>query len=156
MPVTHPAFRYVVTSPSGKLLEGMATSVVFPAHDGQVCVWYNHIPMLCELGLGMMKITGIAPDVDTPADVTFLFIDGGFMLLAANVLTITAFEAVYPQVTKLEKIQRIIERAEKSAAGTVTLLQRRHYLNKISLLRQLVQREYQQEAAQATDKESYK
>jgi F0F1-type ATP synthase epsilon subunit len=154
MPATHPAFQCVVTSPSGKLLGGLATSVVFPAHDGQVCVWYNHIPMLCKLGLGIMKITGVAPDVDTSANITFLFVDGGFALLAANVLTITAFEAVSPRDTKLEKIQRIIEKAEKSAAGAVTPLQRRHYLNKISLLRQLVQREYRQETVEATAEES--
>jgi F0F1-type ATP synthase epsilon subunit len=155
MPAIHPAFQCIVTSPSGKLFEGMATSVVFPAHDGQVCVWYGHIPMLCKLGLGIVKITGVPPDIDTPPSVTALLIDGGFMLLAANVLTITAFEAISPRDTKVEKIRRIIEKAEKLASGEVTVEQRRHHLKKISLLRQLVQREYQQETVEATDKESY-
>lgn len=112
--------------------------------------------MLCKLGLGIIKITGVPPDIDTPPNVTTLLIDGGFMLLAANVLTITAFEAISPRDTKVEKIRRIIEKAEKSASGEVTVEQRRHYLKKISLLRQLVQREYQQETVEATDKESYK
>jgi F0F1-type ATP synthase epsilon subunit len=115
---------------------------VFPAHDGEVGVWCNHIPMFCKLGMGVMKIIGVSPDVGTSLDVTFLLIDGGFALLAANVLTIIAFDAISPRDTKSEKIQRIVERTEKLASSDIAAEQRRHYLKKISLLRQLAQRRY--------------
>jgi F0F1-type ATP synthase epsilon subunit len=93
VPAAHPEFQCVVVSPLGKLLDCKTTSVVFPAHDGEVGILCNHIPMFCKLGVGVMKITGIPPDVDTPPQVTFLLIEGGFALLAANVLTIMAFAA---------------------------------------------------------------
>ena len=154
MPAVHPAFQCVVISPSGKILDCIATSVVFPAHDGEVGIWYNHIPMLCKLGMGVMKIIRASSDVDTLPDVVFLLIDGGFALLAANVLTIIAFDAISPRDTKAEKIQRIVERTEKLASGDVTIEQRRHHLKKISLLRQLAQRGHREETVEATDKES--
>ena len=93
-----------------------------------------------------MKITGVSPDVDTPATRTVLLIDGGFALLAANVLTITAFEAISPRDTKAEKIQRIIEKTEqKLTSGPITPQQRLYYLKKISLLKQLLQQRQPQE-----------
>jgi F0F1-type ATP synthase epsilon subunit len=93
VPAAAPEFQCVVVSPLGKLLDCRATSVVFPAHDGKVGILYNHIPMLCKLDGGVMKITGVAPDVDTPPKVTYISVEGGFALLAANVLTIIAFDA---------------------------------------------------------------
>jgi len=124
----------------------MVTSVVFPAHDGRVGIWHNHIPMLCKLGMGMMKITHILPDVDTPLSEILLFIDGGFALLAANVLEVTAFDAISLRDTKAEKIQRIIKRLEKSVATALTPESRHHYTTKISLLKQLLQQYYPKEA----------
>ena len=137
MPAMHPAFQCVVTSPSGRLIDCMATSVVFPAHDGEVGILYNHIPMLCELGMGIMKITGVPPDIDTSPSETFLFIDGGFALLAANVLAITAFEAISPRDTESARMEQIIERAERTAAEAAISQQRSYYLRKISLLKRL-------------------
>lgn len=144
MPAVHPAFQCVVTSPLGKLIDCMSTSVVFPAHDGEVGIWCNHTPMLCKLDMGIMKITGVPVDVDTPAETVFLLIDGGSALLAENILTIITFDAISFRDTKSEKIQRIIERTEKSTANAATPQQRRHYLKKSSLLMQLSQLEHKQ------------
>ena len=49
-------FQCVVVAPPGKIIDCKATSIVFPAHDGMVGVLYDHMPMFCELGLGMMEI----------------------------------------------------------------------------------------------------
>jgi F0F1-type ATP synthase epsilon subunit len=95
----------------------MATSVVFPAHDGKVGILYNHLPMLCKLDGGVMKITGVPPDVDTLPQITSLLIEGGFALLAVNVLTIMAFDAASLDDNSAEKI-RLLKgpKAKKSAA----------------------------------------
>ncbi len=155
MPAVHPSFQSVVISPLGKLLDCQTISVVFPAHDGEVGIWHNHIPMLCKLGMGIMKIVGVPLDVDTPPETVFLLIDGGSALLAENVLTIITFDAISFRDAKSEKIQRIIERTEKSAAKADTLQQRQHYLKKSSLLMQLSQLEHRQGAAETTGKESH-
>lgn len=146
MPAVHPSFQCVVISPLGKLLDCQTISAVLPAHDGEVGIWYNHIPMLCKLGTGIMRITDVPPDVDTSPAVTCLLIDGGFALLAANVLTVTSLEAISPRDTKAEKIQRIIKGLEKSVAAALTPENRHHYTKKISLLKQLLQQYYPKEA----------
>jgi F0F1-type ATP synthase epsilon subunit len=115
VPAVHPEFQCVVVSPLGKLLDCKATSVVFPAHDGKVGVLYGHIPMLCKLAVGVMKISGVPPDVDTPPQVTSLLIKGGFALLAANVLTIIAFGASLENSNAEENT--FVEEAKKSALG---------------------------------------
>ncbi len=116
MPPVHPEFRCVVVSPLGKLLDCKATSVVFPAHDGKVGILYGHIPMLCKLDGGVMKISGVPPDVDTPPQVTSFSIKGGFALLAANVLTIMAFDATSSENSNAEE-NTFVEEAKKSAIG---------------------------------------
>jgi F-type H+-transporting ATPase subunit epsilon len=152
VPAVHPAFKCVVISPFGKLIDCQTISVVLPAHDGQVGIWHNHVPMLCKLTLGMVQITGVAPDVDTAPEVTQILIDGGFALLAANVLTITAFDAISLRDTNAEKMQKIIEKTEKSAAGEITPQQRLHYLKKIAILRQLSEQPKASQAEHVTSK----
>jgi F0F1-type ATP synthase epsilon subunit len=91
--------------------------VVFPAHDGKVGILSGHIPMLCKLDGGVMKIAGVPPDVDTPPQVTSVLIEGGFALLAANVLTIMAFDAVSLDDNNAEEIHLLKRpKAGKSAA----------------------------------------
>ncbi|MGA1980760.1 MAG: hypothetical protein ABSG99_09420 [Sedimentisphaerales bacterium] len=116
MPAVHPEFRCVVVTPLGKLLDCRTTSVVFPAHDGKVGIWSGHIPMLCKLDGGVMKISGVPPDVDTPPQITSVLIKGGFALLAANVLTIMAFDAISLGDSRAEK-NTSIEKTKKSASG---------------------------------------
>jgi len=114
VPAVHPAFQCVVVSPLGKLLDCMATSVVFPAHDGKVGILYGHIPMFCKLDGGVMKITGVPQDVDTLPQIISLSIQGGFALLAANVLTIMAFDAASLEDNSAEK-NTSIEKTKTSA-----------------------------------------
>jgi F0F1-type ATP synthase epsilon subunit len=58
--MAHPeekTFHCELIDPTGKLLDCQVTSVVLPAHDGQIGILYNHMPMLCQLGLGTMRVT---------------------------------------------------------------------------------------------------
>jgi F0F1-type ATP synthase epsilon subunit len=49
-------FRCVVMTPQAKVLDCKTSSVILTAHDGQVGIWRNHMPMLVELGMGIMEI----------------------------------------------------------------------------------------------------
>jgi len=51
------SFHCELIDPTGKLLDCQVTAVILPAHDGQIGILYNHMPMLCQLGLGTMRIT---------------------------------------------------------------------------------------------------
>jgi len=52
-----------VISPERILFEGQASSVVAPAHDGEVGILPGHAPMMTLLGRGVLRLTGgAAPD----------------------------------------------------------------------------------------------
>ena len=104
MPDSNETFQCVVIAPRGKLLDSETVSVVFPAHDGQVGVWRNHMPMLCKLGLGIMTVEDISSDSQLLPKHTFLLIDGGFAQVSNNLLTIIAQDAVCLQGVETEKV----------------------------------------------------
>jgi len=137
---SHSAFQCVVIAPSGKLLDCKTTSVVFPAHDGQMGILYNHIPMFCKLGLGIMKIKGVPSDTEPLPKHSFLLIDEGLALMCSNLLTIIAQDAIWLHDLQTEKIEIILEKAKaKLARDDFTLQQRNHEMQKLSFLTKLAQ-----------------
>lgn len=133
-------FRCVVTARAGKLLDCKTASVVFPAHDGQTGILYNHMPLFCRLGLGIMEVKGLPSDTDIRAADSFLLIDGGVALIGSNLLTVIAQDAIYLHGVKPERVEKMLEKAgTKLARGTYTVQQRRHETEKLSLLIKLAQ-----------------
>ena len=57
-------FRCVVLTPRAKLLDCKTRSITLPAHDGQIGVLQNHMPMLCKLGMGIMEVREFVTDDD--------------------------------------------------------------------------------------------
>ncbi|WP_420447031.1 ATP synthase F1 subunit epsilon [Candidatus Palauibacter sp.] len=45
-----------VISPSAAAFSGPATSIVAPAHDGELGILYGHAPMVVLLGEGLLRI----------------------------------------------------------------------------------------------------
>ena len=45
-----------VISPSAAAFSGAATSVIAPAHDGELGILYGHAPMVVLLGEGLLRI----------------------------------------------------------------------------------------------------
>ena len=143
---TNRTFHCVVIAPAGRLLDCKAASVVFPAHDGQVGVLYNHMPMFCELGLGIMEVACVQPDkiaqgdlsAGRSADKTRLLIDGGFALISSNLITIIASDAIYGRDLEKEKIEQMLEKSRKKlAGGALTPELRQHEVRKNVLLASL-------------------
>ena len=89
-------FACSLIDPTGKLLDCRTTSVVLPAHDGQIGILYNHMPMLCQLGLGVMRVSVAAdePHKEASEGEASFFIDGGFALIAANSVMVVAYDAL--------------------------------------------------------------
>ena len=131
-------FRCVVIAPAGRLLDCKADSVVFPAHDGQVGVLYNHMPMFCELGLGVMEVNCARPDENAQEDKIRLLIDGGFVLISSNLLTVIASDAICGRGLEKEKVEQMLEKSRKKlASGDFTPEQRQHEVKKNALLASL-------------------
>jgi len=110
-------FRCVIISPAGKLLDCQTASVIFTAHDGSRGVLYNHLPMLCELGLGIVEVklpvARQEKNYNGNNHKKLALIDGGFALISSNLVNIIASDAVCGWDIKMEKIEHLLEKAQK-------------------------------------------
>ena len=48
--------QVTVISPSESAFSGSATSIIAPAHDGEVGILYGHAPMVVLLGEGFLRV----------------------------------------------------------------------------------------------------
>jgi F0F1-type ATP synthase epsilon subunit len=134
------AFQCVVVAPPGKIIDCKATSIVFPAHDGMVGVLYDHMPMFCELGLGMMEVEYMSEEAGKPQhNKALVVIDKGFALIGENLATIVSNDAFSSTDIKKERIERVIERIEKKiSAAAYPPDQQEHETRKVALLKTLL------------------
>lgn len=70
-----------VITPEKSVIECDATSVVLPAHDGEIGFLKNRAPLLCKLGMGELRVATLQGD-------RHYFLDGGFAQMVNNELTI--------------------------------------------------------------------
>lgn len=82
-------FQCSVITPERAALECDATFVAFPAHDGEMGVLVNRAPLLCKLGIGVLR-------VETADEQQTMFIDGGFAQVLGNRLSILTQHARKP------------------------------------------------------------
>jgi len=133
-------FQCVVVAPPGKIIDCKATSIVFPAHDGMVGVLYDHMPMFCELGLGMMEIEYVSEEAGKPQhNKALVVIDTGFALIAQNLATIVSNDAFSSTDIKKERIERVIEHINKKiSAAAYPPDKQEHETQKVALLKALL------------------
>jgi F-type H+-transporting ATPase subunit epsilon len=133
-------FHCDLIDPTGKLLDCSTASVVLPAHDGLIGILYNHLPMLYQLGLGIMRVsTGPAEGAAEPQqeEMSF-FVDGGFALVASNSVMVVAYEALALRNVRPGKIESMAERAARNASDpTLSAGQRVHESERLRVLRRL-------------------
>jgi len=135
-------FHCDLIDPTGKLLNCQATSVVLPAHDGQLGILCDHMPMLCQLGLGIMKVTPapIEQSKETSQGDLFFFIDGGSALVAQNTVTVIAYDALALRDVKTEQIESMIDKTAKNAASpTLPAGERTHENERLRTLQKLAE-----------------
>jgi len=136
--VAEKTFNCVVIAPDGKLLDCRTSSVIFPAHDGQVGVWYNHEPMFCTLGLGIMQVKRESPEGE-PGD-AFLLVDGGFAVVCSNLLKVVSYDVVFPRQAKAQVVEQTIAGIKKKlSTGAFDEAQRGHQLRKVALLNRMLE-----------------
>jgi F0F1-type ATP synthase epsilon subunit len=133
-------FHCSLIDPMGKLLDCRTTSVVLPAHDGQIGILYNHMPMLCELGLGIMRVNVVAEDQYKgcfEGEVSF-FIDGGFGLIASNSVMVVAYDALALKDLKPDRLEAVIERTARDVpSAALSASEKSHENERLRLLRRI-------------------
>ncbi|MFQ5424029.1 MAG: ATP synthase F1 subunit epsilon, partial [Phycisphaerae bacterium] len=95
-----------VITPEEQVLETQASSIVIPAHDGQIGILKDRAPLLCELGIGILHV-----------DADAFFVDGGFAQVLDNRVTLlTERSAAADQIDRADAEKALAE-AEGMAAA---------------------------------------
>jgi F-type H+-transporting ATPase subunit epsilon len=113
-------FRVSVVTPEGSVLDTEALSAVFPAFDGEVGVLPNRAPLLCRLGIGVLKVT-------TDGDVRRYYVEGGFGQVIDNKLTLLTEYAVALEDLKPETAEESAELARAMASGDAQLMDAKNF-----------------------------
>jgi len=93
-----------VLTPERAVLEAQAGFAALPAYDGEVGILPGRAPLLCRLGVGIVRL-------QTAGDVTRLFVDAGFAEVHDDKVTILTEHALAPEEVDVEA-----ERAALAAA----------------------------------------
>jgi ATP synthase F1 epsilon subunit len=110
--LTHGLFRVILLTPKAKLLDCRAGSLVVPAHDGQRGILRNHCPMLAKLTLGIVEVRQILDRSDA-----FFVIEGGFIRVTENHVTILAYDVLTFEGMPPEQVQQVLSDAQTVVVG---------------------------------------
>jgi F-type H+-transporting ATPase subunit epsilon len=103
--VSRKSFQVSVVTPEGAVLDTEATSVVFPAYDGDYGILPNHAPLVTLLGIGELRVVTAAGATET------LYVDGGFAQYGNDKLALITEQAKEISDLDPEDPDRILEEA---------------------------------------------
>jgi len=101
-------FQLSVVTPEKAVLDGEVTSVIFPAHDGEIGILHGRAPLLYKLGIGRLK-------AEMAEGTKVLFVDGGFAQMVDNRLTILTEQALEPSEIDSDRAEAALKKALDSA-----------------------------------------
>ncbi len=96
--------RCAVITPDRQVLDVKARSVVVTAHDGQIGVLTGRAPLLCKLGIGVVRL-------DVGGQERRLFVDGGFAQVRQNEVTVLTPAALEPEQIDRKKAEAALQAA---------------------------------------------
>jgi ATP synthase F1 epsilon subunit len=133
-------FQCVVLTPRAKLLDCKTLSITLPAHDGQMGVWQDHMPMLCKLGLGIMEVRDFTTDDNHTPGHTYFLVDGGFARISNNVVTVLAYDVMTLADVETVDAEKMRDQAVKLPGDSALAMeQRKHAAKKAALVIQMTQ-----------------
>lgn len=98
-------FHCSIVTPERAVLETEAHSVSLPAHDGEIGILRGRAPLLCQLGIGTLRVEG-------PEGKEVFFVDRGFAQMADNKLTILTEQARRPSEIDRETVEKALDDAK--------------------------------------------
>ena len=105
--------RCIVVTPERALLDEAADSVTLPMFDGELGVLVGRAPLIGRLGFGDLRFR----DGDT---VHHLYVDGGFVQVRNNVVTVLTSRAMKPEEISASVAEQSLvsaQAAQKKAVG---------------------------------------
>lgn len=99
-------FHCSIVTPERAVLEtDEASFVSIPAHDGEIGFLAGRSALLCQLGIGVLR-------VENGEQAEVFYVDRGFAQMADNKLTILTEQARRPSELEREQIQAALKRAQ--------------------------------------------
>ncbi|MDZ4820068.1 MAG: ATP synthase F1 subunit epsilon [Planctomycetota bacterium] len=111
----HGTLTVSVVTPEATLLEANATFVALPLFDGELGVAPGHSPFIGRLGYGELRV------VDGGTTTRF-YVDGGFVQVANNVVSILTNQAIPAKALNADTARAELAAARNRVANTTELL----------------------------------
>src|SRR6266851_1212909 len=102
------ALKCVVVTPEKAVLDEAADFVVVPMFDGELGVAPDRLPLIGRLGFGELRITH-------GNQTKHFYVDGGFVQVRANVVTVLTSKAMDVKDIKIEQAQAVLKSATVEA-----------------------------------------
>jgi F-type H+-transporting ATPase subunit epsilon len=96
------ALKCVIVTPEKAVLDEAANFVVVPMIDGELGVALDRLPLIGRLGFGELRIT--QGDV-----VKHYYIDGGFVQIRGNVVTVLTSKAILAKDIKVADAESVLK-----------------------------------------------
>jgi F-type H+-transporting ATPase subunit epsilon len=93
--------RCVVVTPEGSVLDEIADFVALPMYDGELGVLHGRAPLVGRLGFGELRIR-------QGDRLRRYFVDGGFVQVRANVVTVLTDRALRPEQIKVDEANEVL------------------------------------------------
>jgi F-type H+-transporting ATPase subunit epsilon len=97
--------KCVIVTPEKAVLDESADFVVVPMADGELGIALNRVPLIGRLGFGELRIT-------QGNQVKHYYIDGGFVQVRGNVVTILTSKAVPAKEIRVAAAQDLLKTAK--------------------------------------------
>src|ERR1700722_15746368 len=96
------SLKCVVVTPEKAVLDEAADFIVVPMFDGELGVAHDRLPLIGRLGFGELRIS-------RGADTKHYYIDGGFVQIRANVVTVLTSKAIPAKAIKVAEAEKVLE-----------------------------------------------
>jgi len=116
--------KCLVVTPEETVLDVDATFVALPLFDGEIGIAENHTPLVGRLGYGELRISrdkNASKDA-TGNDVTSYYVEGGFVEVLNNTVSLLTNWAIPSSSLNLQEARAELESALKKPATTVDQL----------------------------------
>jgi F-type H+-transporting ATPase subunit epsilon len=98
------SLKCVVVTPEKAVLDEVADFVVVPMFDGELGVALDRLPLIGRLGFGELRIT-------QGNQTKHFYIDGGFVQVRSNVVTVLTPKAMDVKDIKIDQAQAVLQSA---------------------------------------------
>ncbi len=109
------AMRCIVVTPEATVLDEAAEFVALPLYDGELGIAPKHSPLIGRLGYGEMRVTAAGRT-------RRYYVDGGFVQVAADTITILTNRALPAEELDAEVAEEQLRTARSRPAHTPELM----------------------------------